>query len=46
MMTAAIFLCLFALILLGLPIAVAMGLIREEDCIMIGDVPHAQIFGV
>ena len=27
-------------------LAVAMGLIREEDCIMIGDVPHAQIFGV
>ncbi|MDD3857313.1 MAG: DUF424 domain-containing protein [Methanoculleus sp.] len=27
-------------------LAVAMGLIAEEDCIMIGDVPHAQIFRI
>ncbi|MCK8519606.1 DUF424 domain-containing protein [Methanoculleus sp. 7T] len=27
-------------------LAIAMGLIREEDCVMIGDVPHAQIFGI
>jgi len=27
-------------------LAIAMGLIAEEDCIMIGDVPHAQIFGI
>ncbi len=25
-------------------LAVAMGLIRMENCIMIGDIPHAQIF--
>lgn len=27
-------------------LAVAMGLIAEGDCIMIGDVPHAQIFRI
>ncbi|WP_292366980.1 MULTISPECIES: DUF424 domain-containing protein [unclassified Methanoculleus] len=27
-------------------LAVAMGLIAEKDCIMIGDVPHAQIFRI
>ncbi len=27
-------------------LAIAMGLITEEDCIMIGDVPHAQIFRI
>ena len=27
-------------------LAVALGLVRREDCIMIGDVPHAQIFGM
>ncbi|MCM2465727.1 DUF424 domain-containing protein [Methanoculleus oceani] len=27
-------------------LAIAMGLIAEEDCIMIGDVPHAQIFRI
>jgi hypothetical protein len=27
-------------------LAVAMGLIAENDCIMIGDVPHAQIFRI
>lgn len=27
-------------------LAIAMGLIAEKDCIMIGDVPHAQIFRI
>lgn len=27
-------------------LAIAMGLIREEDCIMIGDVPHALVFRI
>jgi len=27
-------------------LAVAMGLIAEKDCIMIGGVPHAQIFRI
>ncbi|WP_214021207.1 DUF424 domain-containing protein [Methanoculleus sp.] len=27
-------------------LAVSMGLVAEEDCIMIGDVPHAQIFRI
>ncbi|WP_292395982.1 DUF424 domain-containing protein [Methanoculleus sp. UBA303] len=27
-------------------LAIAMGLITEEDCIMIGDVPHVQIFRI
>ncbi|HQD26079.1 MULTISPECIES: DUF424 domain-containing protein [Methanoculleus] len=27
-------------------LAEAMGLVNEEDCIMIGDVPHAQIFRI
>ncbi|PKL55628.1 MAG: DUF424 domain-containing protein [Methanomicrobiales archaeon HGW-Methanomicrobiales-6] len=27
-------------------LAVAMGLITEKDCIMIGEVPHAQIFRI
>ena len=27
-------------------LAVALGLVSEEDCIMIGGVPHAQIFGI
>ncbi|HOI58503.1 MULTISPECIES: DUF424 domain-containing protein [unclassified Methanoculleus] len=27
-------------------LAIAIGLIAEEDCIMIGDVPHAQIFRI
>jgi len=27
-------------------LAIALGLVREEDCIMIGDVPHAQVFGI
>lgn len=27
-------------------LAIAMGLIKEEDCIMIGDVPHVQIFRI
>ncbi|MCT8337666.1 DUF424 domain-containing protein [Methanoculleus sp. Afa-1] len=27
-------------------LAVAMGLISEDDCIVIGDVPHAQIFRI
>lgn len=27
-------------------LAVAMGLIAEKDCIMIGDVPHAQLFRI
>ncbi|MDD3373200.1 DUF424 domain-containing protein [Methanoculleus bourgensis] len=27
-------------------IAIALGLVREEDCVMIGDIPHAQVFGI
>lgn len=27
-------------------LAVSMGLVAEGDCIMIGDVPHAQIFRI
>ncbi|MFB3819916.1 MAG: TRAP transporter large permease [Candidatus Methylomirabilales bacterium] len=38
MMTAAIFLCLFALILLGLPIAVAMGLTAVVFFVVLGEV--------
>ncbi len=30
----------------SIAVAVGMGLVAQETCIMVGDVPHAQIFSI